>query len=309
MEIYQLKTFLAVARLGHLTRAAERLHLTQSAVSKQIKALEEELGVALFDRTPGGVALTRAGAALLEKAQATVDRAAELIHAATSFRAEIAGVVRLGTIIDPEFIRLGEFLGTTLRYHPLIDFKLSHGISGWVLEQLEAGRLDAGFYLGRVRTPLVRALELQILSYVVAAPADWLQRWAARIQAAPGAPTDGEPRWQLLSSLPWIGTPLQSSQHRLVREMFESVGLEASTVAEADQEASMIDLVRRGLGLCLMREDLANAAAQRGHIAIWPGIRQPCPLSFIYPASGADSPVTQALVAVQTELWRVPRTS
>jgi DNA-binding transcriptional LysR family regulator len=55
MEIYQLKAFLAVARVGHLTRAADQLHITQPAVSKQIKALEEELGVLLFDRLPTGM--------------------------------------------------------------------------------------------------------------------------------------------------------------------------------------------------------------------------------------------------------------
>ena len=64
MEIYQLRTFLAVARLGHLTRAAEQLHLTQPAVSKQVKALEQELGVLLFERQPTGMVLTSEGRAL-----------------------------------------------------------------------------------------------------------------------------------------------------------------------------------------------------------------------------------------------------
>jgi DNA-binding transcriptional LysR family regulator len=54
MEIYQLRAFLAVARHGHLTRAAEQMHISQSAVSKQIKALEDELGVVLFARTSSG---------------------------------------------------------------------------------------------------------------------------------------------------------------------------------------------------------------------------------------------------------------
>jgi DNA-binding transcriptional LysR family regulator len=64
MEIYQLRTFVAVAQQGHLTQAAEILHLSQPAVTAQIKALEEELGLALFERTAGGVLLTKAGAML-----------------------------------------------------------------------------------------------------------------------------------------------------------------------------------------------------------------------------------------------------
>jgi DNA-binding transcriptional LysR family regulator len=68
MEIYQLRAFVTVAKLGHLTRAAEALHVTQPAVTAQIKALEEELGVALFDRRPGRMALTKAGELLLPEA-------------------------------------------------------------------------------------------------------------------------------------------------------------------------------------------------------------------------------------------------
>ena len=67
MELYQLRGFAAVAESGHLTRAAERLHLSQPALSAQIKALEDELGVHLFERGPSGMALTAAGKRLPAK--------------------------------------------------------------------------------------------------------------------------------------------------------------------------------------------------------------------------------------------------
>ena len=69
MELYQLRSFAVVAELGHLTRASERLHLSQPALSAQIKALEDELGVTLFERTPSGMVLTSAGRALLPEAE------------------------------------------------------------------------------------------------------------------------------------------------------------------------------------------------------------------------------------------------
>ena len=102
MEIYQLKAFLAVARVGHLTRAADQLHITQPAVSKQIKALEEELGVLLFDRLPSGMALTQAGQTLLPLTERALFDAMELINTAKRLQGGVAGVIRLGTIIDPE---------------------------------------------------------------------------------------------------------------------------------------------------------------------------------------------------------------
>lgn len=306
MEIYQLRTFLTVARLGHVTRAAERLNLTQSAVSKQIKAFEDELGIVLFARSRTGVALTKAGAALVDKAQATLDSAVDLLNAASALRSELAGVVRLGTIIDPEFIRLGDLLGRMLAEHPLIDFRLTHGISGWVLDQIESQALDAGFYLGRLRSPQVRALELTTLTYVVAAPADWEERWRDRRneRSSSNAWLQSDPL-QLLAQLPWIRTPAHSSQNRLVRELLEPTRREIEFTVEADQEASMMELVRRGLGLCMMREDLATTAAARGDITIWPRIRQLCPLSFIYPAALAESPLINALLEALRAIWQL----
>lgn len=67
MDLHQLRLFAAVAELGNLTQAAERLHLSQPAASAKIKLLEVELGLSLFERKPSGLALTRVGASLLPK--------------------------------------------------------------------------------------------------------------------------------------------------------------------------------------------------------------------------------------------------
>jgi DNA-binding transcriptional LysR family regulator len=69
MELYQLRSFVAVAEAAHLTRASEKLHVSQPAVSAQIKALEDELDLALFERTSSGMVLTSAGRRLLADAE------------------------------------------------------------------------------------------------------------------------------------------------------------------------------------------------------------------------------------------------
>lgn len=74
MEFHQLTAFQTVARTGNLTRAAEALHLSQSALSTQIKNLEEELGVALFARQAKGMRLTRAGEMLLPHAESVLEK-------------------------------------------------------------------------------------------------------------------------------------------------------------------------------------------------------------------------------------------
>ncbi|RCS57371.1 LysR family transcriptional regulator [Parvibium lacunae] len=294
MEIYQLRSFLAVARLGHLTRAAETLHLSQPAVSKHIKALEEELGIALFERTTSGMALTKAGQLLLTQAERTLVSAVELVNMARKMRGEVAGTIRLGTIIDPEYLRLGEFLGQLLQHYPMLDVKLSHGISGWIFEQVSAGLLDAGFYMGVVNDASIGSIELRDMTYLVVAP----PQWASQIAKA---------NWRELACLPWIGTPKQSSQHRLVKQMFEEQNLDMTIVVEADQEASMRNLVASGVGLCLMRDDIAQQAAARGEVVIWEKTKRPTTLSLIYSRTQADQTVIHAIEQVIRDVWGVPQ--
>ena len=69
MEMYQLRAYVTAATLGSVTRTAETLHVTQPAITAQIKALEEDIGTALFERTAGGLRMTQAGQELLPQAQ------------------------------------------------------------------------------------------------------------------------------------------------------------------------------------------------------------------------------------------------
>src|SRR5476649_215165 len=110
MELYQLRSFVAVAEAGHLTRAAEKLHVSQPAVSAHIKALEDELELALFGRTPSGMELTFAGQRLLANAEKVLAAAQALRNDASALKGKVAGKVSVGTLSDPEFSRVGEFL-------------------------------------------------------------------------------------------------------------------------------------------------------------------------------------------------------
>jgi DNA-binding transcriptional LysR family regulator len=290
MEIYQIRTFLTVARLGHLTRAAEQLHVTQPAVSKQLKALEQELGVLLFERQASGMVLTREGKALLPVAERILFNAMEMINQARTLRGEVAGAVSIGTVIDPDTLRLGAFLGALLDYFPKVQPRLKHGISGWVLERVKDGELDVGFYLGPVNDPEIAGVPICTLTYLVIAPPEW----ATRMQHA---------CWADLANMPWIGTPEHSSQHRLVHTMFGERGLSVQTVVEVDQEASMVSMVRCGVGLATMRADLAREAQERGEVCVWAGTEQECPLSLIFRVTRRDDMLVAACRKALGEVW------
>ena len=142
-----LRAFVAVAREGNVSRAAQRLHLSQPAVSLQLKALAEATGLQLFTRTPKGMALTQDGAALLPLADKALAALADFGQAAASLHHTVRGTLRIGTILDPEFTRLGAFLKTLVESAPQIGTELRQGMSGDVLALVARGDLDVGFSL------------------------------------------------------------------------------------------------------------------------------------------------------------------
>jgi len=150
MELRQLKYFLAVAEEGLITRAAERLHITQSPLSQQMLLLERELGVTLFRRTKKHLFLTEAGQVLKRRAEQILD----LDQAACSEVRETArgacGKLTLGIINSAGSPMFPEFIQKFHRHYPGISFDLRQGDTPHILELLNAHLLDLGF----VRLPV-----------------------------------------------------------------------------------------------------------------------------------------------------------
>ena len=123
MEFYHLKTFVTVAEERHLTRAAERLFVSQPAISAHIKALEEELGLALFERTSKGMLPTAAGEALLARARRALAAVGEVGLHAQELRGEVIGAVRIGLNTDAGFLRLVELQSLLKARHPRLEIE------------------------------------------------------------------------------------------------------------------------------------------------------------------------------------------
>ncbi|KWC55153.1 LysR family transcriptional regulator [Burkholderia ubonensis] len=297
MDLTLLRAFAAVAREGNLTRAAEQLHLTQPAVSLQVKHLQETLGVVLFTRTSRGLALTRDGQTLLPHAERALAAAADVQRAAAALRHEVRGRLRIGTILDPEFLRLGGFLRALVETHPQIETALRHGMSGWVLEQVRARALDVGYYIGQPGEDdprdgaLFHTVTLTHFQYRVLAPAGWKER----VQRAQD--------WRALAALPWIWTPPQSAHHRLLSRRFADARAQPVKVAEVDQEQSMLDLVKSGIGLTLARDSTALAEAHAHALTIVERVTVPTELTFVTLAARRDEPAIAAALRLIETQW------
>lgn len=296
-----LRAFVAVAREGNVSRAAQQLHLSQPAVSLQLKSLAESTGLQLFTRTPQGLVLTRDGAALLPQA----DRALAALHdfgqAALGLQTTVRGRLRIGTILDPEFIRLGAFLKVLVESAPQIETELRQGMSGEMLGLLTRQELDVGFCLGQPDslaggkpgdpTPAFEARALTHFTYRVLAPAGWGPQVLGR-------------DWRALAALPWLATPPASAHHRLLASAFEPLGLEPKRVALVDQEASMLDLVKSGVGLSLVRDSIAIRESQAHGLVIADKVGLDCVLSFVCLKSRAAEPVVAAAWKALEVAWR-----
>ena len=294
MELYQLRSFAAVAEHGHLTRAAERLHVSQPAVSAQIRALEEELGVPRVERGATGLTLTPEGSKLLPIAFRVIGAAADLKSRARSLKGEVAAHVRIGTLADPETLRLGDLLARAVERHPLLHLDLRHEVTGAAFAKVRDGELDASFYYGPLHHPSVSALTLRPMAYRVVVPAAWRGRIAGS-------------DWACVASLPWVMTPAISSHHALASELFQARGQTPETIVEADNESVVRSLVVAGVGAGLMREDLALAAERAGEVAIWPGARLDTTLQFIHARERTGEPAIAALVALVADTWNDDR--
>ncbi|MER5729855.1 LysR substrate-binding domain-containing protein [Streptomyces sp. NPDC002138] len=165
MELRQLSYFVTVAEELHFGRAADRLHIVQSAVSQQVRRLEKELGAALFDRSPRHVRLTGAGERLLPEARAVL-AAAERARASVRERTTL----RLGTSTGLG-AHLDRVLGDLAVLAPGTAVELVSAATRDRLAQVADGRLDAAFIRSLEPAPGVRILPLWEDPLVAALPA------------------------------------------------------------------------------------------------------------------------------------------
>lgn len=155
MDLRELRAFLATAEDLHFGRAARRLHLTQSALSKQIRRLENELGVCLFSRQNREVRLSPGGRVLVERARRILDLAEDCPALVRRAEAGKIGTLDVAYVPSSDIRILPVILRRFRRRHPEIEVRLQLSSTPELLEALRTSRLDAGFVHMPAETPHV----------------------------------------------------------------------------------------------------------------------------------------------------------
>ena len=143
MTIIQLEYLLAVANCGSFSQAAEHCFVTQPSLSMQVKALEEELGVVLLDRSKKPVIPTEAGEVVLAQARETLRAYGGIREAVAELKGETAGKLRLGVIPTIAPYLLHKFIPAFVRDFPKVELEISEMITADIVEALKRDRIDA----------------------------------------------------------------------------------------------------------------------------------------------------------------------
>ena len=248
----ELRTFIAVTRHGTFAATGDRLGLTQSAVSTQIKRLEEELGFVLFYRTGRSATLNAAGRNTLTRAEELVKLFSRLGELPGDDRAQ--GLLRIGAIASAQSSWLVRALVPFRRQFPEVRLRITPGVSLNLLDQVDAGELDLAIM---IRPPFAILPELA-----------WHTLLAEPYVLVVPSRLKGDDWRTLLQTQPFLRYDRSSFGGRLVERFLRSANLAVQEAIELDELNGMVKMVASGLGVALLPMAESHLPLPRGVRAI-----------------------------------------
>jgi DNA-binding transcriptional LysR family regulator len=292
MELRQLEYLVAVAQEANFTRAAERIHVAQPAVSAQIQRLERELGQPLLDRSRRTVRLTAAGEAALPYAKAALAAVADMHVAVDELTQLVRGTVAIGTVTSHN-VDMPSLLADFHKDHPNVEITLSTDNSDSLIEKLRTGQLDAAIVsVPPDEHPEGLNVEVAADEAIVAVVAR-TDKLAARKTI----------RLTELGDRPVIALPVGAG----IRHQFDAAcaraGMSPRIAFEASTPLALADLAERGLGVAIVPASVPRGRARLHALTIVPQLRGR--LVLAWRSGGPMSPAARVLVDKARRLLRV----
>src|SRR5882672_9387463 len=292
MEIRQLRAFIAIAESGTFTAGAQRVHVTQAAVSMQIRQLESELGARLFIRAPRNVILTEAGEKLLERAHhilrehdAALDEIAELVGAKRG-RLRI-GSASAGVTAD----LLPRILKEVRKRHPHAEVTVGSGTSAALVQQILAGEIDIAFVSLPVEARGIHTEQLNEDQLVAVA-----------------SPRHRLARQRTVSAYALAGERLilgerGGNTRRLIDEFFAQAGVKPMVAMELSRQAAIKRMVEEDMGVGIVPLQSVHDEVEKGKLVRWwiEGAQINWQLGVARLIGGYESPIHQTFLQLCRE--------
>ncbi len=285
-EIRHIEAFLAVARHGNFTRAAVALHVSQPALTVQIRQLEAALGVRLFDRNNRRVALTQPGRELVAPFERVVLDLAAIVESAHDLAAHRRGVVTVGCLPSVAAERLPRAIAELARRHEGLVVRVRDGVAARIADLVRTGEVEVGISgLG--------ALDREIEETPL-----FVDRLAAFLREDHGLAARRYVTLREIAAGPLILTGKDSSVRALVDNALRRERLVAHVAQEATYMTTALGMAAAGLGVAILPETaMSSAPASVRRVAI----RRPVltrQIGILTRAGRSLSPAAQQLVAM-----------
>lgn len=284
MELRQLEYFAAVAADLNFSRAAERIHVVQSALSASVSRLEKELGVELFDRSKRQIALTAAGEIFLQHARDVIHTAQRARTSVEEHRGQLTGTVTLGTLMSWGTLNLPAALEEFRRLHPLVSVRLRQSLTGSAghLEAIANGQMDLAL-VSITQPPVpITLLELTHEPMVFVCESTHALAQRRRVRLADLAGHD------------FIHFPLGWGIRRRLDAGFATAGVHPTNAYEVADYAIAAELVRHRLATTVLPVSAANRFPDLRTIPLHPELTWTLSLASAAPESASGA--TKALV-------------
>jgi len=242
VELHQLRCLLAVIEEGGFNRATTRLHITQPALSYQIKQLEGELGIRLFDRRPGGVSPTEAGRLLARHARQVLEAVRQARQSVEELAQGVNGEVRIGTVNSVGIYFLPQLLWSLRKQYPRLRPHVLYRHSNEIIEALLANQVD----LALVANP---SSDRRLHTEVIIEEQVWLvcgrgHSFFGRKNIRPSE----------LKGAQFVALSQESPTGRLVRDHLARMGISVEPVVSTDNVETVKKMVEIGLGVAFLPE-------------------------------------------------------
>jgi DNA-binding transcriptional LysR family regulator len=254
MDLLQLKYFQKIARLNHLTQAAQELHITQPSLSQTIAKLEKDLGVPLFDRQARQIRLNKYGEVFLEK----VEAALKLLEEGRREIVDMAGLERGTVSIDTTFLpQFSDVINIFRSSYPEVHFRISQVFTKEEQEQLlENGELDFCISCKPIKRNGICNLPISTEEIVLAVP--FTHRFANRQSI----------KLSEVANEPFIHFKRGHSFRKDTDELCQKAGFTPNIVCETDDYKTIIELVKSGMGIAFTLETLLEKENSFYHLNI-----------------------------------------